>query len=311
MIRPRRLFLASVLGTWVSLVLACGGVGEQTQRPKSEPTAVSDTVPAKPTKAPPGRANSARGTPRTTNARTGVGSFARTGSWRSRARKGKAAAAEASLEKAKATIAATKAELTRFETKYKDSLREPLTRTSHNDRKTAVAKAEEAEKAAVTAVQDSKARRSELEKNDPPYFDGPFAGCQTVQDLERRVAEQDTEKYAAEVRRKEEAARQRAEAARLKAEEEYDNNGLVFLRKTTNGTSGQFGGEVTGTVVNRRAKKLRYVQITFILYDASGAQVGTALANINDLEPGARWNFKATSFGTKFDTYKFSELSGF
>src|SRR5207248_8193500 len=101
-----------------------------------------------------------------------------------------------------------------------------------------------------------------------------------------------------------------AEAAR-KAEEEYDANGLVLLRKTVEGTTGRFGGKITGTVVNRRNRKLKYVQISFILYDESGAQVGTALANVNDLEPGGRWNFEATSFGKNFRTYKFSELSGF
>jgi hypothetical protein len=102
----------------------------------------------------------------------------------------------------------------------------------------------------------------------------------------------------------------RAEAAR-KAEEEYEANGLVLLLKTVKGTRGQFGGEITGTVVNRRPNKLNYAQIQFNLYDGTGAQVGTALANINGLEPGGRWNFTATTFGKDFATYKFSELSGF
>jgi len=64
-------------------------------------------------------------------------------------------------------------------------------------------------------------------------------------------------------------------------------------------------------VINRRKSKLRYAQITFNLYDESGAQVGWALANINGLEPGGAWKFKASSFGTDFKKYKFSELSGF
>lgn len=113
--------------------------------------------------------------------------------------------------------------------------------------------------------------------------------------------------------KKEEAEKRRkaeAEAAR-KAEEEYDANGLVLLVKTVKSVRGQFGGEVTGTVINRRPRKLSYAQITFNLYDESGARVGTALANINGLEPGERWNFKATTFGTDFASCKFSELSGF
>lgn len=102
----------------------------------------------------------------------------------------------------------------------------------------------------------------------------------------------------------------KAEAAgddRRKAEEELDSGGLVLLRKTVKANN----DEITGEIVNRRKRKLGYAQISFNLYDASGAQVGTALANINGLEPGGKWKFKATTFGTDFTTYKFSELSGF
>ncbi len=105
-------------------------------------------------------------------------------------------------------------------------------------------------------------------------------------------------------------AQAEAEAAH-KAEEEYDANGLVLLRKTVDGKVGEFGGEITGMVVNRRSRKLSYAQITFNLYDESGSQVGSAIGNINGLEPGGTWKFKATSLGVKFVKYKFSELSGF
>jgi hypothetical protein len=116
------------------------------------------------------------------------------------------------------------------------------------------------------------------------------------------------ERLSEHLKVREEAA---AAAAARKAEEEYDNKGLVLLKKTLKGTRGQFGGEITGTVVNRRSRKLRYAQITFNLYDESGARVGSAVANINDLEPGSRWNFKASTLGTDYVTFKFSELSGF
>ncbi len=133
----------------------------------------------------------------------------------------------------------------------------------------------------------------------------------------RRVEEERRRKAmaAAEAAKRETAERQRksdAEAAAArKSEEEYDATGLVLLLKSVEGKTTQFGGEITGTVVNRRARTLNYAQITFNLYDDSGAQVGSALANINGLEPDGRWNFKATSFGTKFVKYKFSKLTGF
>lgn len=105
-------------------------------------------------------------------------------------------------------------------------------------------------------------------------------------------------------------ARAAAEAAR-KAEEEYDVGGLVLLRKTVTGKYDEFAFYVTGTVVNRRSRKLRYAQITFNIYDASGAQVGSALANINGLEPGGQWNFKAVALVGNGRSYKVAELSGF
>jgi hypothetical protein len=99
--------------------------------------------------------------------------------------------------------------------------------------------------------------------------------------------------------------------AASKTDDEIDVDGLVLVRKSTQGTRGEFSGEITGTVINRRDYQLSYAQISFNLYDASGAQVGSAIANINHLEPGGRWNFKASTFGTDFVKYKFSELSGF
>lgn len=130
-----------------------------------------------------------------------------------------------------------------------------------------------------------------------------------------RKREEDARLTAEAAARKADAERQlkaaaEAEAAR-KAEEEYNAGGLILLLKTVAGRRGEFGAEITGTVINRRNRKLRYAQITFSLYDESGAQVGTALANINGLEPDGRWKFKATAFGTDFARYKFSELSGF
>lgn len=142
------------------------------------------------------------------------------------------------------------------------------------------------------------------------------AAIQRVQNQQRMERERQVAMAKAEeTRRVAEADQQRreraaAEAAR-KAEEEHENNGLVLLRKTVEGKTGQFGGEITGSVVNRRKNKLRYVQITFNLYDKSGAQVGSAVANVNGLEPDGTWKFKATSFGKDFSTYKFDELTGF
>jgi hypothetical protein len=114
----------------------------------------------------------------------------------------------------------------------------------------------------------------------------------------------------AERKEAERQAEREAEGKRQRAEVEYDQDGLVLLLKSVTGKRSEIGIEITGTVVNRRSDKLGYAQISFNLYDASGAQVGTALANINGLEPGGRWNFKALGLEGAARSYKFSELIG-
>lgn len=317
MVRSRRLLITLLFAAWVVMVLACGGAGDQSNRPGAEPdkkTGTADgerkpdsdkTAGPKPEKPVPWKGKLGTGA----NAYDELpepwrGRFVE--EWRQRvaAQKEAVDVAESSFGKAKAAYNAAEQKLADFKKRYGDNPKDMLTLSVLKDRNTELAKAEAAMKAAEAILDKAKAERAGLEKNDPPYLNSTFDGCTTPEQIGQRVAEIETKQAAADAKRKE-------EEAKLKAEEEYDANGLVLLRKTVQGTAGEFGGEITGTVVNRRSKKLGYVQIKFILYDASGAQVGTALANINDLEPGARWNFKATSFGTKFKSYKFSELSGF
>ena len=50
---------------------------------------------------------------------------------------------------------------------------------------------------------------------------------------------------------------------------------------------------VSGVIKNNTNKKYSYVQVEINLYDGSGAQVGSTLDNINNLEPGGTWKFKA------------------
>jgi hypothetical protein len=144
-------------------------------------------------------------------------------------------------------------------------------------------------------------------------YDSPVAQqalAALKKEKEDREAREQADREAQAKKKKEEEAARAAEAAR-KAEEEYDCNGLVLLKKTVEGKHDEFSITITGTVVNRSPHKLAYAQITFNVYDGSGAQVGTALANINGLEPGGRWNFTAVALESNGTTYKFSELSGF
>jgi hypothetical protein len=57
---------------------------------------------------------------------------------------------------------------------------------------------------------------------------------------------------------------------------------------------GEFGTSyISGIVRNNSDHRYSYVQINVPLYDAEGNQVGSALDNINDLNPGGTWKFKA------------------
>lgn len=81
------------------------------------------------------------------------------------------------------------------------------------------------------------------------------------------------------------------------------------------GTTDKYGMSYTieGTIKNNTDKQYSYVQVTFNLYDSDGAQIGTALANINNLEANGLWKFKASgSFGDgkTVASYKLMEITG-
>ena len=68
---------------------------------------------------------------------------------------------------------------------------------------------------------------------------------------------------------------------------------------------------IQGTIQNNTNKSYSYVQVTFNLYDANGNQLGTAMDNINNLEPNATWKYKAIGLTTeKVHSYKFVEITG-
>jgi len=109
------------------------------------------------------------------------------------------------------------------------------------------------------------------------------------------ISKEEAQRLEAQVQ---EALKQQADAQekRRRAEEQYEEDGLVLLRKTENGVNNEFGTTITGTVVNCTGKELKMAMIEYKIYDASDAQIGSAVASINGLEAGGRWNFKALGF---------------
>lgn len=76
--------------------------------------------------------------------------------------------------------------------------------------------------------------------------------------------------------------------------------------------NGDYGTKyIVGSVKNNGGKTYKYVQVTINLYDNSGAQVGSTLANVNNLEPGGTWKFKAMWLEKDATNYKVKEITGF
>lgn len=78
-------------------------------------------------------------------------------------------------------------------------------------------------------------------------------------------------------------------------------------------TSNQFAYKITGTLTNNTDKEKSYIQIEYVLYDADGNQVGTALANTNHLKAGGSWKFEAlgTASPDQVASWERSDVSGF
>ena len=78
-------------------------------------------------------------------------------------------------------------------------------------------------------------------------------------------------------------------------------------------TSNQFAYKITGTLTNNTDKEKSYIQIEYVLYDADGNQVGTALANTNHLKAGGSWKFEAlgTVSPDQVASRERSDVSGF
>ena len=73
----------------------------------------------------------------------------------------------------------------------------------------------------------------------------------------------------------------------------------------------QYATYITGTVKNTKNRTYKYVQVEINLYDGSGAQVGSTMANTNNLEPGGVWKFKAIALQDEATNFKIKEITAF
>ena len=73
-----------------------------------------------------------------------------------------------------------------------------------------------------------------------------------------------------------------------------------------------YSAVIKGTAKNTSGRNYSYASVEFSVYDASGNNLGTALANINNLGSGDTWRFEANllSFpSSRPTTYKLVEIA--
>src|SRR5262245_14194962 len=90
-----------------------------------------------------------------------------------------------------------------------------------------------------------------------------------------------------------------------------ENPGLWYMQDGEWSRTEHGGLAIKGTVVNDSFKSYRYVQISFNVYDKSGAQVDNAMTNVTDLEQRGTWKFSAPVLHADVGyTFTFQGLKG-
>ncbi|MDR0879510.1 MAG: FxLYD domain-containing protein [Clostridioides sp.] len=94
--------------------------------------------------------------------------------------------------------------------------------------------------------------------------------------------------------------------------EEPKKEKYEIVGEITSETNALGGVDLSGKIKNNSGKDAKYVQVTFNLYDKDNNQLGTALANVNNLKAEGNWKFKAIGTATgDVDHYELAEVSGF
>lgn len=89
---------------------------------------------------------------------------------------------------------------------------------------------------------------------------------------------------------------------------------FTIVEGTENGyaDSGNIFYYIEGTIKNNTDKTYSYLQVTYNVYDSQGNNLGTCLANNNNIEANGTWKFKAICSGEakNISSYKLAEITG-
>lgn len=81
--------------------------------------------------------------------------------------------------------------------------------------------------------------------------------------------------------------------------------------KTYNCQLSEYGGNAAcGVVINNTNRTMSYVQVEINLYDMNDNQIGSTMANVNNLAAGSKWVFKAPVMESGSYRWSVSDVSG-
>lgn len=69
------------------------------------------------------------------------------------------------------------------------------------------------------------------------------------------------------------------------------------ITMTSSGSMGFYTYNIEGILKNVSGRKLDYAQVSFVIYDMAGNNIGSAFDNVNYIDVNGTWKFKATYFG--------------
>jgi hypothetical protein len=82
---------------------------------------------------------------------------------------------------------------------------------------------------------------------------------------------------------------------------------LDFVSQT-HGEVNEYSTKISGVIKNNCGRDFRYVQVSFKLFDSSGATVGIAFTNLVGLAKGETWQFQARGF-TPSVHFRFDDIT--
>jgi hypothetical protein len=93
----------------------------------------------------------------------------------------------------------------------------------------------------------------------------------------------------------------------------YDSNTGILIENAPDNELNQIGAlYIRGTAVNESDDDYDYVQLTFDIFDSSGAKIDDGLANTSGLDAGQTWRFEALAPSSEnADSYELADITAY